>query len=627
MKPVTNWIGNKMSFRKISTKLIVSTLIISILIVVSMSLALFIPNRSLFRDQIDQELALKAEKLASQVDGDIQTKFSKVEALASVGQMLGNDVAKHQQLIADFGNNNPDLMGAAFTLDPAGKTAFDSNGKAVDLSARAYLKTAFEGKAEVSVPGISKIDGKTLVVPMEYPLMKDGKAFGLYATAYAIDKATKIVSEASIGKTGFALMIDRNGLVVYHPDKTIAMQKTLYELNVPEVTQAFESAKNGINTSYTFTFKGVKKIGYSSMTKSGFVIQLSVPEKELLAPIYNMMWKTILTAVIVMAAALVLVYFSARSLSRPIQYITEVVTKIAKGDLRPRLHIKTKDELGVLSVHMNEMLDSLASTVEQVTEASESVASSAQQITASTDEVAKGSVDQADRARTMSHLFEDLEASVKLVASSANHAKVSSQEAVDIAKEGNSFINLSIEKMEQANAQMELLEKDSKQIGEIIEVINEIAEQTNLLALNAAIEAARAGEQGRGFAVVADEVRKLAERSGDATKQIATIIKGMQDNAARSVQAVGDGVAQFAQTRQSFDGIVRKVNDTYQVVGEITQSSEGQTKKTNEMMIEIESVASISAQAAAAAEETAAASQELSTLADKLNDSVSMFKY
>lgn len=627
MNRTKHWLGRALSFRKISTKLIASTFVISLLIVVSMAFALFIPNSALFREQIDKELALRTEMIAEQLDADIQSKLTKLEALASVGQLYGADIAKHRELITAFGYQNPELNGAAVSLDPTGKVAYSHEGKTVDISTRDYLKTVFEGHPGISVPGVSKVDNKTLVVPMAYPLMKDGKAFGLYATAYPIDTAMKYVGEAKVGDTGYALLVDRNGLVVSHPDKTIAMQKTLYELNVPEATAAYESAKNGTDASYEFTFQGVKKVGHASLTKSGFVVQMAVPESELLDPIYGMMWTTIGTAAIVMVAALVLVYFSARSLSGPIRHITEVVAKLAKGDLRPRLQANSKDELGVLAENMNEMLDSLSMTVQQVGSASESVASSAQQITASTDEVAKGSVDQADRARTMAQLFEDLDASVRLVASSADHARVSSQEAVEIAKEGNGFINQSIDKMEQANAQMALLEKDSKQIGEIIEVINEIAEQTNLLALNAAIEAARAGEQGRGFAVVADEVRKLAERSGDATKQIGSIIKGMQDNAVRSVQAVGDGVAQFAQTRQSFDGIVRKVNDTYQVVGEITLSSETQTRKANEMMLEIESVASISEEAAAAAEETAAASQELATLAVRLNDSVSMFKY
>jgi methyl-accepting chemotaxis protein len=180
--------------------------------------------------------------------------------------------------------------------------------------------------------------------------------------------------------------------------------------------------------------------------------------------------------------------------------------------------------------------------------------------------------------------------------------------------------------MEEVNGQVSLLAEDSNKIGEIIEVIDDIAEQTNLLALNAAIEAARAGDQGRGFAVVADEVRKLAERSGEATKQIATIIKGMQENTARSVKAVSNGMVESHQTGKAFENIVAMVAQTESKVTEIAAASEEQAAQTEAVMGAIQNISTTSQEAAAASEETAATSQSLANLAEELNGSISVFK-
>ncbi|MBD3919777.1 methyl-accepting chemotaxis protein [Paenibacillus sp. PR3] len=613
--------------RKLSTRLMLSTFIIAIAIVAAMSLSLFLPNSANFEKEIKKELGLQTSLIVQQVDEEVQSKFAKLEAIAHVGQSYGMDAAKHQALISAFAKSNPEFELSGYSLDLTGKASRGSEGQTMDLSNRPYMAVISEGKPYISDPIPAVDDPTKLVVAFVIPLMQEDKPFGFYATSYTISKAAKSVIDSKIGDSGYAVLIDNQGIVQVHPNPDLVGTR-IEDLGVPEVYDAFKAIQQGKkDVGYTYTFNGITKIGHSSATKNGYVIQMAVPKSELTAPIRNMMWTTLLAAVIVTLAAMAVTYLFTTRLAKPIVYITDVVKQLSKGDFRPRLHVKSKDELGVLAAHMNDMLDSLSVTIGQVNSAAISVAASAEQITASTDEVARGSVDQADQARTMADLFEALEQAIKSVAFNANQARDYSNEAVHIAEQGTDMINHSIGTMQQVNQQMENLEKDSNQIGDIIQVINEIAEQTNLLALNAAIEAARAGEQGRGFAVVADEVRKLAERSGSATKQIASIIHGMQSNTTECVKAVSDGVQQFAETRQSFDGIVVKVNEMSDKVNEIAESSVVQASKASDVLMTIESVASVSEEAAAAAEETAAASQELSQLAERLNESIEMFKY
>lgn len=180
--------------------------------------------------------------------------------------------------------------------------------------------------------------------------------------------------------------------------------------------------------------------------------------------------------------------------------------------------------------------------------------------------------------------------------------------------------------MRSVSQQMTRLEDDSQKVGDIIGVIEDIADQTNLLALNAAIEAARAGEQGRGFAVVADEVRKLAERSGEATRQITGIIKGMQENTRSSVQSVQESAELSERTGEAFERIVSHVNDAGQKVVEIAAASEEQAAQTSTVLSAVENISATTQQTAAGSEETAATAQSLAQLAEELQRSVSVFK-
>lgn len=335
---------------------------------------------------------------------------------------------------------------------------------------------------------------------------------------------------------------------------------------------------------------------------------------------------SIILTIIVFIVSIVIGLVMSSKITSPLRKTVELMEKVAAGDLRNKLDIHTKDEIGQLANAANGMVTRLRDLISNIMETAQNVAASSQQISASTEEIASGSTDQANSAQTMSELFKELSAAINSVAESAEAASGLSSETNQVALDGGKVVEASIQGIGQVNEQMSRLETDSNQIGEIIGVIEEIAEQTNLLALNAAIEAARAGEQGRGFAVVADEVRKLAERSGDATKQITNIIKGMQNNTGTSVKFVSEAVEKTKQIGEAFERIIQMVGDSSTKANEIAAASEEQAAQSNEVMGSIETISAASEEASSAAEETASTSQTLAELAEGLNQSISFFK-
>jgi methyl-accepting chemotaxis protein len=329
------------------------------------------------------------------------------------------------------------------------------------------------------------------------------------------------------------------------------------------------------------------------------------------------------------------------NISKPIRTMVERLKQIAAGDLRGEpLVVRSRDEIGQAMQAANEMSQSLTAMISEVGTSAREVAGAATEIAASSEEMAQGMQEQTRQTTEVSSAIEQMSQTVVEVAQKSASAANTATEAGQQAENGGKVVQQTITGMEaikqvvdESSTAIGQLGKRGEQIGAIIEVINDIADQTNLLALNAAIEAARAGEHGRGFAVVADEVRKLADRTTKATEEIAGSIQAIQTETSAAVEKMNVGTQRVAEGAQLADqagealmAIVTGSREVAGMIQSIAAGSEEQSAAAEQIARNVESINAVSQQAAEGASQAAAAAAQLSAKSEQLQQLVGQFK-
>ena len=332
----------------------------------------------------------------------------------------------------------------------------------------------------------------------------------------------------------------------------------------------------------------------------------------------------------------------SRSLFGCLNGMLERLKDIAQGegDLTKRLATNSQDEVAEVAHWFNTFVDKLERTISRVAANTHELSSGFDEMTSSAQQQAKGAETQKDHTQQVAAAMQQMAATVQQVSENSNHAAEASRKAAESARRGGKIVEETLAKMKGDSESIGLtaskvqdLGKRSEQIGKIVGVIEDIADQTNLLALNAAIEAARAGEQGRGFAVVADEVRKLSERTGGATKEIAEMIRGIQEETRSAVSAIAattqhveTSVVSTVKAGESLREIIKMSEQVGDMISHIATAAVQQAAATEEVNNSVIQIASISENTATGLRQTVLSFERLSALGLDLRHLVEQFR-
>ncbi|MCE1114869.1 methyl-accepting chemotaxis protein [Pseudomonas sp. NMI795_08] len=547
-------------------------------------------QRNAIRENLENYLAEMGESTSTNIRNLFEGRIKLVENVAqnlaqypqNIGTLLGQNALTSSFLTIYLGQ--PD---GTFTVRPDTKMP-----DGYDPRVRPWYKDGINANGPILTEPYIDMATNKMVISI---ISTASRSVGVVGGDLALDGLVEIINSLNFGGMGYAFLVNDQGKILVHPDKNLVMKSLsdLFPQHTPKLSRELTEVELDGQTRL-LTFTPVK-----GLPSANWYIGLSVDKDKAFTMLSNFRTSAVIATLVAVVIIIALLGLLIRVLLQPLHTMTRAMENIAEGegDLTRRLQIDNHDEFGILGTAFNRFVERIHTSIREVSSATEQVNEVALRVISASNSSMTNSDEQSNRTNSVAAAINQLGAAAQEIAGNAAQASQHASSARLLAEEGQHVVQRNIDAMNRlsdlivtSSSHIETLNNKTVNIGQILEVITSISQQTNLLALNAAIEAARAGEAGRGFAVVADEVRNLAHRTQESAQQVQTMIEELQIGARESVDTMGQSQRHSQDSMDIANQAGERLGSVTQRIGEIDGMNQSVATATEEQTAVVDSI-------------------------------------